>query len=230
MDDRTNTIFGWILFAAIIALGFSIASNMYFHADKPERPEQLGYVIEGAEEVGGDAGEMSIAEAMTMPGVDASKGETVFQKCVQCHTINQGGANGIGPNLYATMGKAIGGHAGFAYSSALSEKGGTWDWDNMSAWLKSPRAFASGTKMSFAGLSKVEDRAAIMLYMNENGSNLPVPEFVAAAAAEGEGDVDGAGEGQGAVEGSDPSAVEAAGAMGSAQPVPANGSGGTTAN
>ena len=61
----------------------------------------------------------------------------------------------------------------------------------MSAWLKSPRAFANGNKMSFAGLSKVEDRAALLLYLNEQGSNLPVPEFVAAAADEGEAPAEG---------------------------------------
>ncbi len=119
------------------------------------------------------------------------------------------------------MGLAVAGHAGFAYSSALQDIGGQWNWDNMSEWLKSPRGFANGTKMSFAGLSKVEDRAAVMLYMNEQGPGLPVPEFVATVAEGAEGEeVDGAGEGPGAVEGAPVDAVEAAGSMGAAQPVP----------
>ena len=221
MDDKFNTAAGWVLFAGIIALGTSIASGMYFHADNPESPEEPGYFIDAPEE-GTEAGEMSIAEAMTMEGVDASKGEAVFAKCTACHTINQGGANGIGPNLWGVMGAQVGGHAaGFAYSSALSGKGGTWDWETMSEWLKSPRAFANGTKMSFAGLSKVEDRAAVMLYMNENGSSLPIPEFVAAVAEGADGEVvDGAAEGQGSIEGGAANTVEAAGAMGAAQPVP----------
>ena len=226
MDDRLNTTFGWILGAGIVALGSSIVSGMVFHADSPEAPEEPGYFIDAPEE-GAEAGEMSIAEAMTMEGVDVSKGEAVFAKCTACHTINQGGANGIGPNLYGVMGSAIGSHAaGFAYSSALSGKGGSWDWDNMSEWLKSPRAFANGTKMSFAGLSKVEDRAAVMLYMNQQGSSLPVPEFVAATAGDAEGEeVDGAGEGPGATEGAPADAAEAAGAMGDEQPVPSQGGG-----
>jgi cytochrome c len=178
MDDRFNTIAGWVLFAGIIALGLSIVSGKFFHADKPERPETLGYIIEGVEAEGG-AAEMTMAQALNMEGVDASKGQAVFAKCTACHTIEQGGANGIGPNLWGVMGTGIGKHApGFAYSSALADKGGTWDWEAMDAWLKSPRAFANGTKMSFAGLSKIEDRAAVAIYMNENGSNLPVPEYV----------------------------------------------------
>jgi len=169
----------------IIALGFSILSGKYFQADNPASPETPGYFIEGAAEEGGAAAGPSMEEVLNK--MTASEGEKVWSKCSACHTIDSGGANGIGPNLYGVMGKTVGAsNASFAYSSALTGVGGTWDWDNMSAWLKSPKAFASGTKMSFAGLSKIEDRAAVMLYMNENGSNLAVPEFVAAVAEEGE--------------------------------------------
>ncbi|MEP5577316.1 MAG: c-type cytochrome [Erythrobacter sp.] len=189
MDDRFNTAAGWILFAGIIGLGFAILSGKYFHADKPERPDPLGYVIEGVETAAGGPAEMGIVEALNMDGMEPSKGEAVFAKCTACHTVEQGGADGVGPNLYGIMGKAIGaGSPGFAYSPALSDKGGEWDWDAMSEWLKSPRRFADGTKMSFAGLSSVEDRAAVMLYMNANGSSLPVPEFVADVAAESDGE------------------------------------------
>ena len=184
MEDRFNTIAGWVLFAGIIALGFSILSGKYFHADNPGSPEKPGYFIEDVAGPGG-AVEMTIAEALNMDGMEASKGEKIFAKCTACHTINSGGADGIGPNLHGVMGTKIGGQsAGFAYSSALSSVEGNWDWDTMSAWLKNPRAFANGNKMSFAGLSSIEDRAALLLYINEQGSSLPVPEFVAAAADE----------------------------------------------
>lgn len=191
MTDNRNTIFGWILFSGIVALGLSILSGKYFHADKAEHFEEdseYGFFLAGGEAEGGAAAEMSMAEALTMPGVDVAAGEKVFAKCSACHTIAQGGANGIGPNLYGVMGEAIGaGRGGYAFSAALAEKGGVWDWDTMNAWLKSPAAFAKGTKMSFAGLSKIEDRAAVALYLNSMGSNLPVPTFVADAAAGAEG-------------------------------------------
>ena len=183
--DLFNTAAGWVLFAGVVGLGLAQLSKHYFEADKPQRPEQLGYVIEGVVEADAGPAEMSMAEALnTMPAAELiAAGEKAFAKCQSCHTVDQGGANGIGPNLYATMGKAVAGHAGFAYSAEMQAHGGTWDWDNMNAWLKNPKAYIPGTKMSFAGLSKIEDRAAIAMYLNSKGSNLPVPTFVADAAA-----------------------------------------------
>ena len=224
MDDRFNTAAGWVLFSGIIALGLSIMAGMYFHADNPERPEELGYVIEGAAEEGGEAAGPDLGTLLASGSVEA--GEAIFAKCTACHTIAQGAPNGIGPNLYGVMGQPIGKHvAGFAYSSALSEHGGDWTWENMDAWLTSPRGFANGTKMSFAGLSKPEDRANVMLYLEANGGApaKPAPAVAEEAPAE-EGDLeglDGAGEGPGTTEGEEAQTVEAAGAMGAEQPVPA---------
>ena len=217
MTDRFNTIAGWTLFAGIVALGLSSISTRIFHADNPESPEEPGYFIEGAEEDAGEAGGPPLALLLNEGSAEA--GEAVFAKCTACHTIAQGGANGIGPNLWGVMGKPVGQHvAGFAYSSALADHGGEWNYENMSDWLASPRAFASGTKMSFAGLSSPEDRANVMLYLLANGGGPPLPE--PPAAETGELGVDSPGEGPGQVEGADPSAAEAVGAMGTAQPVP----------
>lgn len=197
--DLFNTAAGWVLFAAGLGLGLSILSAKYFHADKPERPEQQGYAVEVAEESSGPA-EMTFAEALSL--VSAEDGEKVFAKCAACHSIEQGGAAGVGPNLYAVMGTTIGTHAsGYAYSSAMASHGGTWGFDEMNDWLENPRGYIDGTKMGFAGLSSIEDRAAVALYMNSMGSNLPVPEFVPPAAEEApaEGDeaaTEGATEGE----------------------------------
>jgi cytochrome c len=179
MDNRTNTIAGWVLGAAIVALGASIVTGEVF---KAERPEKMGYPIEGVEVEGGEGGAEEQPIAAFLASADAGAGEAVFKKCAACHTINQGGANGLGPNLWATMGKPIAGHAGFAYSEALKTKGGTWTWEAMSEWLKSPKGFAPGTKMTFAGIGKPEDRANLMVYMNAQGSNIPLPPPPAAAA------------------------------------------------
>ena len=170
MDDKFNTIAGWVLFGGVVALGLSSISSRVISSHAPETE---GYVIQAAEEEGGAEGPTLAALLAT---ADPAAGEKIFAKCTACHTINQGGANGIGPNLYATMGEEIGhGKAGFAFSSALADHGGTWTFENMDAWLASPKAFAPGTKMSFAGLSKPEDRANILAYLNAQGSNLPLP-------------------------------------------------------
>lgn len=198
MDDRFNTAAGWVLFAGIVALGLSVLSGKYFHADKAERPEELGYKIEGVVEEGAGA-EAAVDLGTLLASATAEAGERVFAKCAACHTIEQGGADGIGPNLYGVMGTGIGEHApGYAYSPALAGHGGNWTWENMDAWLESPRTFAEGTKMSFAGLSDPADRAAVMVYLESMGGAPPRPEPAAVeeapaeeAAAEGEAPAEG---------------------------------------
>lgn len=177
--DLFNTAAGWVLFAAGLGLGLSILADKYFHGSSAQRPEQLGYVIEVAEEAGSGPAEMSLAEALTL--VTAADGEKVWAKCQSCHSINAGGANGVGPNLNAIMGAPVAAKPGFGYSGALKGLGGQWDWDRMDAWLKNPRGYVDGTKMAFAGLSKIEDRAAVALYLNANGSNIALPAFTPAA-------------------------------------------------
>ena len=184
MGDRFNTVAGWALFAGIIALGGAIVSSKYFH---DERPEKMGYAIEGVEAEGEGGGDSGPGLNTLLASADVAAGEKVFAKCAACHTVNQGGANGIGPNLYATVGEAIAvGKGGFAFSDALKSKGGNWSFENLDHWLKSPREFAPGTKMTFAGLGNPADRANLIAWLNTQGSNLPLPAADAApAAAEG---------------------------------------------
>ena len=172
MDDRFNTIAGWTLFAGIIALGSSIVAGEIFHS---ERPETMGYPIEGVEEEG-EGAEAEKPIEFYLASATAEQGAQVFKKCTACHNADQGGANQLGPNLWGVMGAPIGGSAGFAFSDALASKGGTWTWSAMSDWLKNPKSFAPGTKMTFAGISSPEDRAAILLFLNQQGSSpMPIP-------------------------------------------------------
>ena len=167
MADRFNTIAGWTLFSGIVALGLSSLSGHYFQAGK----------VAHATEEGGEAAakEETPIEAL-LASADMAKGEATFKKCTSCHTIDQGGANGLGPNLYGVLGDAIGqGRGGFAFSDGLKAKGGKWDWASMNQWLTSPSAFVTGTKMSFAGISDPKERANLMVFLNSKGSNLPLP-------------------------------------------------------
>ncbi len=173
MTDRFNTFAGWLLFSGIVALGLSILSGMYFRADKHHKLEVMGFPIAGGEAEGASKGP---SLATLLSAADPAKGEKIFAKCMSCHTIAQGAANGIGPNLYGVVGDAMAeGRGGFAFSDGLKSKGGKWTFENLDAWLSSPRAFAPGTKMSFAGLSSGEDRANVIAYLNSMGSNLPLP-------------------------------------------------------
>lgn len=170
MQDRQNTINGWLLFAGIVALGATIVSGEMFKGHRPEVP---GYPIEGV--VVGDGAEAEKPIAFYLATADAAKGEAIFKKCTACHNVDPGGANAIGPALNGVMGASLAAHPGFAYSADLKAVGGTWGWDNMSAWLASPKKFAAGTKMSFAGLSNPQDRADVMLFLNSKGGKLTVP-------------------------------------------------------
>jgi cytochrome c len=170
-----------VLGALIVALGSSIVVNEMFHAG---RPEKMGYPIEGveAEAESGAAAEQPIA--FYLASSNPAAGADVFKKCAACHTITKGGPNGVGPNLWGAIGKPHGHVAGFVYSDALKSKTGNWDWEGLNHWLTSPKTYAPGTKMTFAGLSKPEDRANVIAYLNQQSDGpLPLPTAPAAATA-----------------------------------------------
>ena len=180
MRDRQNTINGWILFAGIVALGGTIVSGEMF---KGERPEEMGYPIEGVVDEGAGAAVAEKPIEFYLASADPAKGEQVFKKCAACHNADNGGANALGPNLWGVLGEPIGkGAHGFAFSEALAGHGGNWDWDTLGQWLANPKKFAPGTKMTFAGLSNPEDRANVIAFLNAH-SNAPLPMPAAPAEA-----------------------------------------------
>ena len=192
MDDRFNTIAGWTLFSGVVALGLASVSSHYFRATKENRPEKMGYEIEGVVQEG-EGGAAAVPLETLLASADAAKGEATFKKCASCHTINAGGANGIGPNLHEILGDGVAqGRGGFAFSDALKTHGGKWDWATLDSWLKNPKAFAPGTKMSFAGIGDAAERANLLVYLNTQGSNLPLPAAPAAPAADAAAPKDGA--------------------------------------
>lgn len=112
------------------------------------------------------AEETTAAAALDMALVEA--GENVFKKCKSCHEVGDGAKNKTGPALNGVMGRAIGADEDFRYSKtfdALNEEGKVWDDAEMAAFLTKPRDYAKGTKMSFAGLRKEEDIAAVIEYL-----------------------------------------------------------------
>lgn len=180
-----NKIFGGILAGLVAVLGVTIASDLMFARHVPEKP---GYAVAGVEESPAEGAATAEAEkpaAFYLASADVAKGEAVFKKCAACHNAAAGGANGTGPNLHGVVGGPIAAKAGFSYSEALSGmKGKNWDWDNLWGWLKSPKNFMAGNKMSFAGITKPEDRAAVIAWLNSQSANpLPLPAAQAEAAA-----------------------------------------------
>jgi len=107
---------------------------------------------------------------------DPAAGEKVFGKCKACHGVEEGGPNKVGPNLWGVVGGPKAHAAGFGYSATLADmgaKGGKWGYEELNQFLLVPKDYVAGTKMSFAGLTKAEDRANVIAYLRANTPSPP---------------------------------------------------------
>jgi cytochrome c len=176
MDSfELNKILGALLGTCLILLALNITAEALFTPAAPAKP---GYEIAAVEKTeGGGKPEAKAAEEpieKLLASANADRGEQTAKPCATCHTFTKGGPNKIGPNLWGVVGRPKGTEGGFAYSDAIKSKGGNWTVDDLSAFLTSPRAYAPGTKMSFAGLPKGSDRANVIAYLNTLSDN-PAP-------------------------------------------------------
>ena len=125
-------------------------------AAKPAATEAKPAMAEAAQK---PVGEMIAA-------ADADRGQKVFNKCKACHTVDKGGKNGIGPNLWNIVNRAPAGVDGFKYSDAIEGlKNKPWSFENLDAFLAKPKDYAKGTKMTFVGLPKDRDRFDLLAYL-----------------------------------------------------------------
>jgi cytochrome c len=163
-----NKVAGAVLASLLILLGVGMFLVPSLYA--PTEPEQKAFIVEGVEEegaVGAGAAEAPVEQPIEalIAVATADRGERVARRCVACHTFDDGGDNKIGPNLWNVMGGKKAHLDNFNYSAAMASKAGEWNWETMDAFLKKPNDYIPGTIMSFAGLNKPEDRAAIMVYL-----------------------------------------------------------------
>jgi cytochrome c len=105
----------------------------------------------------------------------AENGQAIAKKCMACHDFTKGGPNKVGPNLWGIVGNKVA-HLGdgFAYSDAMKNHGGTWDYDNLNDFIAHPNVHIKGTKMAFAGLKKPEERADVLAWLRQQADS-PVP-------------------------------------------------------
>ncbi|MDH3593724.1 MAG: cytochrome c family protein [Rhodospirillales bacterium] len=179
---EVNKVVAAVLTAGIIASFSGFVAHLLV---QPQELAQNAYPVVGAAPAEASPTDAAASEA-PRPGsvlpllaaADVAAGQKVSRKCTSCHTVEEGGANKIGPNLWNLVGRAIASVDGFTYSKGLQEKSGNgWTYENLDGFLGKPKDWAPGTKMSFAGLKKIEDRANLIAYLRSlSGSPAPLPE------------------------------------------------------
>ncbi len=170
-----NKIAGAVLFTVLAVLGLGIIADIVYDR---EAPDQMGYAVE-VPDAHGDASQEAVEEAPVislaslLAGGDAEAGASVARKCIACHSFEEGGANKVGPNLYGILGRGVATAAGFSYSDSMQAAGGTWDYENLSAFLANPREAMPGTAMGFAGIRRDNQRADLLIYLQSISPDAP---------------------------------------------------------
>ena len=160
MDSfELNKILGAVLGTCIVVLVMSFAASAKF---APKLPEKPGFEIAVKEESHGGGGEAAAAASEPI------------EKLLQTASVEKGGPNRVGPNLFGVVGEKKGEGRGFNFSAAMKGKGGEWSFDDLNKFLTNPKGFIPGTAMGFAGVPKDSERADIIAYLNSNSEH-PAP-------------------------------------------------------
>lgn len=159
----TASVCGALLF---YLLGGWAAETLYHSGPAGGHGEEVAqaYTIDTGDAAPAEAAEEGPDFATVLASADAAAGEKVFGKCKACHKLD--GSDGTGPHLNGVVGRAKAASAGFGYSEGLlAMAADVWSPENLNTFLTNPKAYVAGTKMSFAGLPKVEDRANLIAYL-----------------------------------------------------------------
>lgn len=169
----------------VAGIGFMVATLVADGLVHPTQLKKSAIQVEGAAAPAAPAAAAPEPPIATLlPSANEKEGEKIAHTvCAACHTFDEGGKAGVGPNLYGVLGAPHGHMAGYDYSSALKGKQGPWTYDELNEWLTKPSAYAPGTKMTFAGLPSEKQRADVIAYLRTlSHSPEPLPAATAAPA------------------------------------------------
>ena len=167
-----NKIIVSIVFAIFLVFGINKIADVIFYVEKPEKSAYQ--VVSVSDATNTKTAETTSENSksgnvmMLFASTSADSGEKIFKRCAACHSISKGGGNKIGPALWGVLGRKAGSVSDYKYSKAMAAFEKNWSVEEMDGFLTKPKEWIKGTKMSFAGLKKAEDRAAVILYMNKN--------------------------------------------------------------
>jgi cytochrome c len=156
-----NKILGAVLATCLALLSLNIAASALFSSEKPAKP---GFDI-------------AVKEAAHGQVAAPKEPEQPIEQLMANASAEKGGPNRVGPNLWGIVGDERGhGRGGFNFSAAMKAKGGTWTYDELNKFLANPRGYIPGTAMSFAGISRDQQRADLIAYLRAQAdSPQPLP-------------------------------------------------------
>lgn len=176
MNMKYNMALAAFVVAGIIAWLSGFVSQQAVHSE-PLAKDAVKIEVASASAASGGAAKAAMPEPILemVAAADVERGKSVAKACAACHVFEDNGKNGVGPNLHGVIGRKKDVVAGYSYSGALVTNGGdTWTYGELNKFLWKPKAYASATKMSFVGIKKPEDRAAVLAYLR-SVSNAPAP-------------------------------------------------------
>jgi cytochrome c len=203
-----NKIAAAILVGGMLTLGIGIVSNAIYHPGHGEKAEG-----EGGAAVAPEAPAAIEPISKLLASADPAKGEAIAKKCQTCHDFTKGGPNKVGPNLWGVIGRQAGSHEGFAYSDGVKAVGKPWTYEMINHFIAGPKSYIAGTKMTFPGLPKVEERAEVIAWLRQQSdSPAPLPSDADIQAAEDQYKKDQAAAAKPAAAAAAPAATEASAA------------------
>ena len=165
-DTMTMTkLLGGFCGAFLVFLLGGFAAGLIY--GEPSHGDGQAYSIDtGSEEAGEEVAEVPFSDVFA--AADAASGEKLFKQCQACHKV-EAGANGTGPYLLGVVGRDVGTAQGYSYSGNLVAVADVWSPENLNGFLENPKKYAPGTKMAYRGMSKVEDRANLIAWLESLG-------------------------------------------------------------
>jgi cytochrome c len=175
-----NKIAGAVLSALLVIFGSRTLLDIALKEDKPEKPGWTLPISKPAPSESKSQAKKGFDARHVVgliPNANAEAGKETFRRCQQCHTVEKGGRNLVGPNLWDIVGRKVGEQSGFAYSPALAQHAGNWTFEELARYLHDPKAAIPGNKMAFPGVKDDAELADLLAYLRTlSDTPAPVPD------------------------------------------------------